>query len=248
MMQSSQSGQTAIERKRGTVRILIINATTHKSSGWHAAHTLVDTLWQEDDELDEVFCPVEGIGFCQYAKCEGACLSQGIDHCPDHEAFEPLFARMDAADLLIFTTPTYCYHAPAQLMVILQHLCWRWMRHRPEPSWFGKQAVVIATAAGAGAKRPAGDIVDSLKWLGIGKTHVITAGMAAMDWELADQKKQHALEDAARKVARKIEHDPAQVKWTPSLHGRFLLMKALQKKFPTGDMDQAYWKQQGWLK
>lgn len=229
------------------MRILIVNATTHRSSGWHAAHTLVDALWQDGDELDEVFCPVEGIGFCRYAECEGVCLSHGAHECPDHKALEPLLARFDAADLLVFTTPTYCYRAPAQLMVVLQHLCWRWMRHRPDPSWFKKQAVVIATAAGAGAKHPAADIVDSLKWLGIGKTHLICKGMAAMDWELADSSKQAALTSAALATARKIKHDTDQVSPTIPLRGRFFLMKTLQKKFPTGDVDQAYWKQMGWL-
>lgn len=158
-----------------------------------------------------------------------------------------MLEQLDAADLLIFTTPTYCYHSPAQMTVLLQHLCWRWMRHRPNPAWFGKQAVVIATAAGAGAKKPAGDIIDSLNWLGIGKTHRICAGMAAMDWELAAPEKQEALMKAVRKTARKIKHDPAEVKRTVALRARFFLMTILQRKFPTGDADEAYWREMGWL-
>lgn len=202
---------------------------------------------KDGDTLDEMFCPIDGLHFCEYTECGARCVGESEGLCPDAAAMAPVLERMDAADVLVFTTPTYCYHVSSQLKVLLEHVCWRWMRHRPNPAWFKKQALVIATAAGAGAKKPAADIVDSLNWLGAGRVCVVQQSMGAMDWNLATESKQTSLLNAARKAGGALVHDPTQVKPSIGVHGRFFLMRMLQKKFPTGDADQAFWIENGWL-
>ena len=133
------------------MNILIVNGTPHKSSGYYGAHALVDAFQQPGDVVDEVTCPIDGLGLCNFEVCGAKCVTEGEDLCPHIEALRPILQKLDAADLLVVTTPTYCYHVAASLKILLEHLCWRWMRHRPCEDNFHRQAVVIATAAGAGA-------------------------------------------------------------------------------------------------
>ena len=229
------------------MNILIINATTHKSTGWHAAHFLTGAFMLPGDVLDEISCPVEGIDFCQIAECGATCLEEGEQTCPHWAALEPFLARFDAADLLVFDTPTYCYHAPAQVRVLIEHQCWRWMRHRPETSCFHTQAVVIGSAAGKGGKHSVGDIESHLKWLGIARiyTHSLVAG--AMSWGDVESNRKQKLESDMKALAAKLSHDPACV--TPSIgcKARFGLMRILQSKFPTSRIDHDTWERSGWL-
>lgn len=229
------------------MHVIIVNGTTHESSGYQAAHALAEEFMQPGDSLDELSCPIEGLGFCQYADCGARCVTEGERFCPDIAALQPVLDRLDAADLIVMTTPTYCYHVAAQLKVLLEHLCWRWMRHRPNPAWFSKQAVVIATSAGAGADKPATDVADSLNWMGTGRVYVVTASMGAMDWQLADDRHRKKLLDATHEVAVKLRHDPMGVRPNIGVRARLILMKMLQRKFPTGDADQAYYREHGWL-
>ena len=69
---------------------------------------------------------------------------------------------VEAADLLIFTTPTYCLHASAPMKSFLDLTFTYWMPHRPRKCMFSKKAVVVSTAAGSGAKSAPKDITSAL--------------------------------------------------------------------------------------
>ena len=63
---------------------------------------------------------------------------EGESLCPHYETTKPLTERMDEADVLIFTSPVYVYHATGSMKAFLDHYGYRWMVHRPEAKMFGK--------------------------------------------------------------------------------------------------------------
>ena len=123
------------------MKIVVINGQTHKGTTHHISHMLTDAL---GGEVTEFFLPRDFGAFC--VGC-AQCIRKDEALCPHAEALAPITAAMDAADVLIFSTPVYVYHATGQMKALLDHYGWRWIIHRPEPSMFKKQAVVLTTAA-----------------------------------------------------------------------------------------------------
>lgn len=62
-------------------------------------------------------------------------------------------SEVESADILIFTTPTYCLRASAPMKSFIDLTFNYWMSHRPRKCMFHKKAIVISTAAGTGAKK-----------------------------------------------------------------------------------------------
>lgn len=115
------------------------------------------------------------------APCLGCytCFRTDLTHCPHYGRLKPLADAILAADLLIFASPVYVYHATGQMMSFLDHFGTWWVVHRPRPEMAHKQAVVIATAAGGGLKSTAKDIADSLEMWGVRKVYRLTFGVQA---------------------------------------------------------------------
>ena len=82
--------------------------------------------------------------------------------CPDYGYLKPVIESMLKADLLIFTAPVYVFRIPGQLRAFFDHFGYQWMAHQPRREMFGKQALLISTAAGAGTKSALKDLKDSM--------------------------------------------------------------------------------------
>ena len=59
---------------------------------------------------------------------------------------------MEQSDIIIFCTPTYVFHVPGQMKMLLDDFAYRWMIHHPDLLFMKKQAVIINTAGGSGMK------------------------------------------------------------------------------------------------
>ena len=51
--------------------------------------------------------------------------------------------EVESADILIFTTPTYCLRASAPMKSFIDLTFNYWMSHRPRKCMFSKKAIVI---------------------------------------------------------------------------------------------------------
>lgn len=157
------------------MHITIINGQNHKGSSWHIGDEIVQQLGNKNT-LIEFFLPKDFEHFC--IGCT-KCIMEDIANCPHYSDLEPIIKAIDCADLLIFTTPTYVYHASGSMKALLDHLSWRWMTHRPEPSAFAKQAIIVSTSAGSTTKHAIRDIKHSLTFWGIAKIHTLGIAVSA---------------------------------------------------------------------
>ena len=159
---------------------------------------------------------------------------------------EPITNIIDSADVLIFTTPVYVYHATGSMKALLDHYAYRWMVHRPEEKMFSKQAVCISTAAGAGMKSACKDIGDSLFYWGIAKLYRYGIAVASTTWEGVADKKKARIEKKVATLAKAISKKDGKVK--PSIKTKLLfgIMRHMNKN-PWNASDGNYWQEKGWI-
>lgn len=161
------------------MKITLINGQNHRGSTYHIGRMLAERL-AGNDTIEEIFLPRDFPHFC--TGC-GQCFLKSETLCPHYAALLPLTKKLDGAELLIFTTPVYVYHTTGSMKAFLDHYGYRWLVHRPEPCMFHKQAVCIATAAGAGMKSACRDIADSLSFWGIPQIYTYGVAVRALHWE-----------------------------------------------------------------
>lgn len=227
------------------MNILMINGTMRKSSTYRLAKMFVERVTLSHDMVIELFLPKDMPEFCRGC---GRCITQGAKKCPDYLIYLKRITRLiDEADLLVFTTPVYVYHATGQMKALLDHYGYRWMVHRPEASMFKKQAVCFSTAAGAGMKSALKDITDSLKWWGVGRIYTYGVAVRSMDWDEISKPIKDKIDENVNRLMAKIIHDREKV--TPSLYARvlFYAMRYMHSRTFMQQIDTDYWREKGWL-
>lgn len=227
------------------MNILMINGTMRKSSTYKLARLLIEKIAAPEDTVKEIFLPKDMPEFCRGC---ATCIMTDEKKCPDYLIYmRGITELIDAADLLVFTTPVFVFHATGQMKALLDHYGYRWMVHRPEASMFQKQAICVCTGAGGGMKKAMRDITDSLRYWGVARIHTYGTVMKAGSWEEMGQQTKDQIEADLNKLAVKIIRDRDQVK--PSLFVKvlFYIVRSLQINKGFHKKDVEYWHEKGWL-
>ena len=223
------------------MKVLIISGTNHKGSTYSIGRIVAEKLTKAEN-ISEVFLPRDFNEFC--CGCTN-CFTKSADKCPHYAKLRPITELIDAADVIILTSPVYVYHCTGQMKALLDHYGWRWMAHRPDERMFSKQAVVVATAAGAGMKSTMKDMADSCFFWGIPQTYKLGMAVAATDWNSVKPKKKESINAKADSIAKKILKRQGKVPVGIKTRAFFKIMSLLQRNgWCKADMD--YWKEKGW--
>ena len=144
-------------------------------------------------------------------------------------------------------------HITGAMKALLDHFGYRWMPHRPLKEMFGKRAVIITQALGAGEKSAAKDIKDSLSWWGISyikNSHFKL--MSEIHWDKLPEKKRAAMTKGMASMARKF----SAIDYSKPAHtnlitkAKFYAVRMMQTGLGKDDpeyTDYKYWKANGWL-
>lgn len=226
------------------MNILLINGINHKGSTYHICKMLADKIANSTDNINEVFLPRDMNSFC--TGC-ATCFLKDEKLCPHYSQTAPITKLMDNADIIIFTSPVYVYHATGSMKAFLDHYGYRWMVHRPQEKMFSKQAVIISTAAGGGTKTTNKDIADSCFYWGIPKIYKYGKAVYAVNWNEVSQKRKATIDKDMTRLASKLKN--RSKKPTVKLKTKLLFqeMKFLQKKVLDNPPDKAYWQSKGWF-
>ena len=224
------------------MKITLIHGQNHVGSTAAIGRLLADMLAGKEDQT-EFFLPRDLNHFC--TGCF-ACL-EGDERCPFYAEKKKILDAMEGADLLIFTTPTYCMHASGPMKSFLDLTFNKWMVHRPEQSMFLKKAVVISTAAGTGVGSAIKDVKTALSFWGISEIHCLGVAVQAMGWEQVSGKKKDQIQKKVEKLAGTLSKERAP---KASIKTRFLF--AMMRKMQQGGMgaspaEKDYWQSMGWL-
>lgn len=231
------------------MKITVINGTEKKGVTYRMKEFFLERLRDRAD-ITEFYLPKDCPSFC--CGCT-VCFLDDEHKCKDREYVEKIEKAMLDADLLVFTSPAYVFHATGAMKAMLDHFGYRWMPHRPAKEMFGKRAVIITQCLGAGDKSAAKDIKDSLSWWGITDIRVVRFKlMADIDWNKIPEKKRQTF---AKKLYKEADRAGRINYSTPArtglfVKGKFYAVRMLQTslgKADPGYTDYNYWKNNGWI-
>lgn len=222
------------------MRITLIHGQNHMGSTYHIGKLLAEQF--ENSDIQEFFLPRDLEHFCLGCyKC-----IEDDEKCPFYNEKSRIMQAVESADLLIFTTPTYCMRASASMKAFMDLTFTYWMSHRPRACMFSKKAVVISTAAGTGTKSAIKDIVNTLFYWGVPCIKKYGIAVQAMNWEQVSPKKKAKINKDIAKLAGTIRKAKVHV----GIKTRFMfsMMRMMQlNDWGSGKAEKDYWKQNGWL-
>lgn len=223
------------------MKIVLIHGQNHKGSSYHIGRMFAEQF--AESQISEFFLPRDLNHFCLGCyKCV-----ENEEKCPFYAEKKRIMDEVERADLLIFTTPTYCLRASAPMKTFIDLTFTYWMSHKPRACMFFKKAVVISTAAGAGAKKATKDITDALFYWGVPYVKSYGIAVQAMNWEMVSAKKKETIEKDITKLAKSIS-DKSEVSVGFKTKFIFGIMRMMQKKdWGSGPVEKEYWESNGWL-
>lgn len=224
------------------MKVVLIHGQNHKGSSYHIGRMIADKM-QGTNEITEFFLPRDLNHFC--LGCYN-CIEDDAK-CPFYDDKRKIMDAVEDADVLIFTTPTYCMHASAPMKSFMDLTFTYWMVHRPRKCMFSKRAVVVSTAAGTGMKSAMKDITNTLFYWGVPYVKSYGVAVQAMSWDGVNEKKKVKIEKDTAKLARKLSVG----KKTPvGIKTRFMfkVMGVMQSAgMGSSPVEKEYWEQNGWL-
>lgn len=224
------------------MKIVMINGQNHKGSTYNIGRLLAKKIGSDKD-IVEFFLPKDLNHFC--LGCY-TCIDDDTK-CPFYEEKNRIMKEVEEADILIFTTPTYCLRASAPMKSFIDLTFNYWMSHRPRKCMFNKKAVVISTAAGSGAKKAVKDVSDALFYWGIPCIVEYGICIQAMNWDGVSEKKKQKIEKDTTRIAQRLSRKK-RVKAGIKTKAMFSLMRMMQKAdLGSGEADRSYWEKSGWL-
>ena len=224
------------------MKIVLIHGQNHKGSSYTIGRKIAEKIPGEP-EITEFFLPKALEHFCLGCyKCIDA-----EEKCPFYTEKRLIMEEIEKADILIFTTPTYCMRASAPMKSFIDLTFTYWMSHRPRKCMFEKRAAVISTAAGAGAGSAVKDIATALGYWGISAVTKYGIGVQAMNWDMVSEKKKAKIEKKTDSIAKKLSA-PGKPKTGVKTKALFGLMRMMQlKNMGSGEAEREYWEKNGWL-
>ncbi len=231
------------------LKATILYGNMHKGSTWHCADLLKQALSAAGEaEYTEFYLPRDLQQFCNGCF---SCFYNGEQTCPHSAQVQPIVAAMEASDVVVLASPVYALDVTGQMKTFLDHLCYMWVSHRPNPLMFHKVGVSIVTTAGAGLSHTAKTLNNSFDFWGFKRRFTLKNGVAASKWAEVSEKKQQKLKQQTERLAAKITRAVRREKQLrPRLFTQFFfnLMKgAMKNNNDWNPTDRKHWEANGWL-
>ncbi len=224
------------------MKIVLIHGQNHKGSTYHIGRMIADKI-DAKKEVTEYFLPKDLNHFCLGCyKC-----IEGDENCPFYEEKRSIMEDVEAADLLIFTSPTYCLRSSAPMKSFIDLTFTYWMVHRPRKSMFTKKALVVSTAAGQGMKSAIKDVKTALFYWGVPSIKSYGVALQAMNWDMVSAKKKGKIQKDTTRIAKRVSKGK---KPFVGIKTRFIFkMMAVMQSAGMGSspVEKEYWEKNGWL-
>ena len=222
------------------MRIAVFYGNGRRGTTWRLTRLFLSAL--PEAEVEEFFLPRD-----MEAPCTGcmACITGGEDACPHAARMAPLRAAMEAADLIVLSSPVYVMGPTGAMKCFLDHLAWSWLVHRPVPCMFSKVGVVISTAAGPCTGRVKRALKEQLFYWGVPKTLAWGEAVGG-GWDYLTPQRRARLERRAATLAKRAVRAAQSPRPGPKTRLYFGFMRLMQQKGWSGQ-EREYWAAQGWM-
>jgi len=226
------------------LKITVVYGTSHKGSTYNITRLILEKLKDENTLIKEIHLPKDMPEIC--IGCFN-CILRDEAKCPHRNFIKPIINALDEADLIILMSPNYVMNMSGAMKVMLDHLAFRWMSHRPAPEMFGKVGLVISTTAGMGANKVAKMLKENLLFWGVPVIYSLAYTVRASDWKEVNDKLKTKISKDVEKTAAKIKMSLGHLK--PSFKAKFMykMMLLNQKGNTWSELDRGHWEREGWL-
>ena len=211
------------------MKYLIINGSPRKKNTWAVVKQVKNNL---DGDFEEIQLLKQKIPLCN--GCH-KCVLEGKEKCPHYDLVNPLVEKFHEADALIITSPVYAMNVTGLLKNFFDHTAY--LYHRPE--FFTKKALVVVTTAGAGHKKVAKYMDETLRHWGVNKVYKLNfacGGKDSLDTKTID------------KVAKQFKNDVESGKLHSPKFMDIIFYEVWRAMASNGDsigIDGEFWKETG---
>ena len=226
------------------MKITVIHGQSHRGSSYHITQQILDKISNTNKEIYEYFMPNDTPSFC--IGCY-QCIMKSEYVCSQAEKVQTIVASMEASDLIVINSPTYCLEMTGQLKTFFDHLGYMWLSHRPKSVMFQKVGIAISTAAGGGSRKVTKSIAKQLFWMGVPKIYQYHKNVKGSTWQTVSDKIKKSIDKGTTKLSQKVEAKIGKVRPGLGLRFLFIIMRSMQKSNNWNEVDQNYWKENGWL-
>lgn len=153
------------------MKYVIINGSPRKKNTWAVVKQVKKNL---EGEFEEIHLLKKKIPMCNGCF---KCIMEGEDACPHFDRVNPIIEKIRQSDAIIIASPVYAMNVSALLKNFFDHTAYFY--HRPE--FFDKKALVAVTTAGAGQKKVANYIDETLRHWGVNNVHKISIACGGKD-------------------------------------------------------------------
>ncbi len=228
------------------MKITVINGS-EKHEGTYQLKEAFLEAFSGGEKIREFYLPRDCPAFC--ISCR-TCIRKEEELCKDASFIAPIEEALLKADLCVFTSPVCAHHCTGAMKVLLDHLEYRWIFHRPAKEMFGKRAVILCQ--GPGSARAAKDIRDSLSCWGISRVKVLSFCLSeGALWEELSEKQREAMAESVRRASLALLREDWEKPARTSLFVRLRFFRArhllLRKEKEGPNPDCLYWRERGWL-
>lgn len=153
------------------MKFVIINGSPRRKNTWKIISQVKTSL---DGEFEEIHLIEKNIPMC--IGCYN-CFNDGEGACPHFDKVNPIVEKIRDADGIIIATPVFAMNVSGILKNFIDHTAYFY--HRPE--FFTKKALVVVSTAGAGQKKVANYIDETLRHWGVNKVYKIAVACGGKD-------------------------------------------------------------------
>ncbi|OEC98723.1 MULTISPECIES: flavodoxin family protein [Methanobrevibacter] len=153
------------------MKFLVINGSPRKQNTYNVIKQAKVNL---NGDFEEINLIKENIPMCNGCF---KCILESETECPHYDKIDPIIEKLHECDGLIIGSPVYAMNVTGLLKNFFDHTAY--LYHRPE--FFTKKALVVVTTAGAGHKKVAKYIDETLRHWGVNKVYKISFACGGND-------------------------------------------------------------------
>jgi len=182
--------------------------------------------------------------------CDGClfCVNKGEEFCPEYARIDPVSKKVEQADGIILAAPVHTFNVAGLMKNFVEYFMYK----RNRPSFFGKKAVVFATASGGGHKVVLDFLEGTAEAWGcdvVSRMGISSAQMGLKRGAPAKPKYMKLVEETAEDVARSFISGIDAGELGRADFKQIMNFRAMQNmtRRQEGTRNHEYWTERGWL-
>lgn len=180
-----------------------------------------------------------------FSTCQGhlTCIKAGESQCPYQGEVVSMQRAMEGADAVIFASPVHCF----SVSVLMKQMIDLFVFQMHRPSFFGKQAIVVAAGAGAGQRGVLNYLSKTVGMWGFEVTGRLGTHAGFFDEEKYRRKLARHADRLTENLLQAWERNALKRPGVADLIGFRVWRSVVVRTADESPYDWNHWRERGWL-